>query len=147
MPRPKKSLPTRSRNGQTKRSASGVITAKKKKSPPRSKQLTALGGPTPLVKIVSTNPATPVTVPCSNFTVTAACRLSSPSQICAARMLDCSSSPSDVQPTSGPGTDPNNPQFVFNLTVPSKTYALEVFILNTSTSTVILSDGAMISTH
>ena len=90
------------------------------------------------------SPASPV-VPCT-LTVTATCRASF-GQSPGAYLLDTTGNPpNDVGPASGPGSDPNNPQWTFSLTTAGKTYAVEVFITDDMTGNVLICDSRSITT-
>lgn len=108
----------------------------------RSRFDRSTAAPTPLICIVSVTRDNPG-VPCT-LTVTASCR-TAPDQSCNAYLMDTSSPPTDLTPTSGPGSDPNNPQFTFSLTTAGKTYAAEVYIED-EFGDVLVSDSWQVST-
>jgi hypothetical protein len=139
----KQSTLTRSR---TARAATGNATARKGKRRTAALRIKvrASATPTPLIRITSVLPLNPI-VPCA-LTVTATCRASL-GQSPGAYLLDTTGSPpNDLAPVSGPGPDPNNPQWTFNLTTAGKAYAVEVFITDDATGDVLVCDSQTIST-
>jgi hypothetical protein len=132
---------TRSR---TVRSATRKATARKSKRAQAAlgTKASATTTPTPLIKITSVSRSSPM-LPCT-LTVTASCRVSL-DQSPGAYLMDTGSTPVDLSPASGPGSDPSNPQWTFNLTASGKTYAVEVFITD-STGAVLVCDSQTIST-
>jgi hypothetical protein len=84
-------------------------------------------------------------LPCT-LTVNAACRASNGQSPGAYLLLAGGNSLGDIAPTSGPGSDPNNPQWTFNLTVAMQgnTYAVEAFITDTF-GDVLVSDSQSIT--
>jgi hypothetical protein len=125
----------RSEKGERNHSAKRKLPARK------SIRMGIMAAPTPLVKIVSVQPPNPVT-PCQ-LVVNACCRMAG-GQTCDAYLADTAMAPTDLFPVSTAGT-PLNPRFTFNLNTPNKTYALEVFITNSSHQ-VVASDGTLVNT-
>ena len=138
----KQSTATRSRAGRPAASPATKRRKGRSPAPRRSRFDASTTTPTPLVCIISVSPASPV-VPCT-LTVTASCRTAN-GETCNAYLLDTSSNPTDVAPATGPGPDPNNAVFTFNLTVPGKTYAVEVYIED-EFGDVLVSDSRTVTT-
>ncbi len=140
-----KNQPTRTRS-RTARPATRKTTTRKAKRGQAALRIKPLATttPTPLIRIISVSPGSPI-VPCM-LTVTATCRASF-GQSPGAFLLDSTGNPpNDLGPASGPGSDPNNPQWIFNLTTSGKTYAVEVFITDDTTGDVLVCDSRTIST-